>query len=267
MTIRVCIAGVTGQVGRELAAAVAASVDLELVGGVARSSARIRLSDALPAIDADFLIARTLAEALEVHTDVVVDFTDPRVVKTHVLEAITHRVHVVIGTSGLSEPDFADIDRAARDHGVGVIAAGNFSLPAALMLRFAETAARHLPSWEVIDYAGAEKIDAPSGTARELAARLGGRGGGRPEIDVPVDDTVGERSSRGALLGGTPVHSVRLPGHTIGAEVLFGRAGERLSIRYDGGPGAEPYIAGALLAVRRVREWVGLRRGLDRLLP
>lgn len=265
MTIRVCIAGVTGQVGRELAAAVAASVDLELVGGVARSSAGIRLRDALPAIDADFLIARTLAEALEVPTDVVVDFTDPRVVKTHVLEAITHRVHVVIGTSGLSEPDFADFDRAARDHGVGVMAAGNFSLPAALMLRFAEAAARHLPSWEVIDYAGAEKVDAPSGTARELANRLGGAG--RPDIDVPVDDTVGERSSRGALLDGTPVHSVRLPGHTIGAEVLFGKAGERLSIRYDGGPGAEPYIAGALLAVRRVPAWVGLRRGLDRLLP
>jgi dihydrodipicolinate reductase len=82
-------------------------------------------------------------------------------------------VAVVIGTSGLTAADFEEIDAAARDRGVGVIAAGNFSLTAAMAQAGALLAARHLPSWEVIDYASAGKPDAPSGTARELAERLG----------------------------------------------------------------------------------------------
>ncbi|TJW57799.1 MAG: 4-hydroxy-tetrahydrodipicolinate reductase, partial [Mesorhizobium sp.] len=52
---------------------------------------------------------------------------------------------------------------------VGVVAAGNFSITATLMKRFALMAAKYVPDVEVIDYASARKPDAPSGTARELA--------------------------------------------------------------------------------------------------
>jgi 4-hydroxy-tetrahydrodipicolinate reductase len=83
---------------------------------------------------------------------------------------------------------------------------------------------------------------------------------------LPVDRTVGEREARGATLGGTQVHSVRLPGFVISTEVIFGLPDQRLSIRHDAGASARPYVDGALLAIRRVSSLVGLHRGLDAVL-
>jgi 4-hydroxy-tetrahydrodipicolinate reductase len=83
---------------------------------------------------------------------------------------------------------------------------------------------------------------------------------------VPVDRTVGDVAARGAELNHSRVHSVRLPGDTIGLEVRFGQQDERLTLKYDGGPGPTPYLAGTLLAIRRVSEFVGIVRGLDRIL-
>jgi 4-hydroxy-tetrahydrodipicolinate reductase len=171
---------------------------------------------------------------------------------------------VVIGTSGLTAADYGEIDRTARERQLGVIAAGNFSLTAALAKHFALLAARYLPSWEVIDYAGAGKPDAPSGTARELADALGEAA--HNEVALPVERTHGDRQARGATIAGTQVHSVRLPGYVLAFEVVFGLPHERLTIKHDAGAGAEPYVNGTLLAVRRVMQTVGLVRGLDSLL-
>jgi 4-hydroxy-tetrahydrodipicolinate reductase len=87
-----------------------------------------------------------------------------------------------------------------------------------------------------------------------------------PEVAVPIHATHGAPGARGLTLNGTQVHAIRLPGHTIGAEVIFGMPDERLSIRYDGGSGAAPYVAGTLLATRTVGSQIGLRRGLGPLL-
>jgi 4-hydroxy-tetrahydrodipicolinate reductase len=170
----------------------------------------------------------------------------------------------VVGSSGLTAADYEELDARARARQVGVVAAGNFSLTAALLLRFAEEAARHLGSWEVIDYASAGKPDAPSGTARELAERLGGVR--TPEAGVPVDEVHGLRDARGATVAGTQVHSLRLPSFTVSTEAVFAAEGERLSLRHDAGESAAPYVAGTLLAIRAVPGRVGLTRGLDRLL-
>ena len=148
---------------------------------------------------------------------------------------------------------------------MGVVAAGNFSLSAALVLRFATEAARHLERWEIVDYASATKPDAPSGTAREIAERLAEVR--TPVVDVPLDDVLGAVEARGATIAGTQVHSLRLPSFTVATEAVFAADGERLSLRHDAGESAEPYVAGTLLAIRAVPELVGLTRGLDRLLP
>jgi 4-hydroxy-tetrahydrodipicolinate reductase len=185
-------------------------------------------------------------------------------VKDNAITAIGAGVAVVIGTSGLTADDYADIDRAARDRGVGVVASGNFSLTAAMCQAGALLAARHLPHWEVIDYAGATKPDVPSGTSRELAERLGEVR--RPELGHPIDELHGPREARGATVAGTQVHSVRVPSFVVSTEVVFGLPGERLTIRHDAGGTPEPYVAGTLLAARRAPGLAGLTRGLDTLL-
>jgi 4-hydroxy-tetrahydrodipicolinate reductase len=144
------------------------------------------------------------------------------------------------------------------------VASGNFSLTAALCQAAALLAARHLPQWEVVDYASATKPDVPPGTARELAERLGEVR--RPELGYPIDELHGPREARGAAVGGAQVHSVRLPSFVVSTEVVFGLPDERLTIRHDAGATPQPYVAGTLIAARKAPELVGLTRGLDTLL-
>jgi len=264
MKLNVAIAGATGWVGKPLCAAVAEADDLRLVGAVSRSHAGESLGDVINDVKLDLKISGSVAEALAAPTDVLVDYTKADAVKANVMTAIGKGVHVVIGSSGLTDEDFVDIDRAASHKKVGVIAAGNFAITAVLLQRFACEAAKYLSHWEIIDYASDAKEDAPSGTTRELAFRLSEIR--KPELTHPVEKTIGEKESRGATLLGSQIHSLRLPGYIIGVEAIFGSKDERLSIRHDAGSGAEPYIGGTLLAIRKVRDYVGLIRGLDMIM-
>ena len=248
--IRVCVAGITGWTGAPVAAAVEAATDLELAAGVSRSDPA-HYSSVPEALDA-------------VGVDVLVDYTHAGVVRANVLAAVERGVHVVVGSSGLSAAEYDEIDALARERSVGVIAAGNFSITAALLLRAAVDAARHLEAWEVIDYAKGNKPDAPSGTARELAERLDAVRS--PALGVPIDEVLGAPEARGATVAGTQVHSLRLPSFVVSTEIVFAAEGERLSIRHDAGETPAPYVAGTLLAIRAVPMRVGLTRGLDQLL-
>ncbi len=170
----------------------------------------------------------------------------------------------MIGTSGLTAQDLEEIGALALARGLGVIAAGNFSVTAALAKHFALLTAKYIPSWEIVDYASASKVDAPSGTVQELAEELGQVA--RPRQEFPPDILHGRPEARGAEIEGTHVHSLRLPSYVIAFETIFGLPNERLTIRHDAGSGADPYVAGTLLAVKEVLRVQGLVRGLDRLL-
>lgn len=235
MATRITLAGATGWVGKALVAAIASSEDLVL--------------------------------AAAAPSDVLVDYTKPAVVKGHVLAALAAGRHVVVGTSGLSGDDYAEIDAAARAAGRGVLAAGNFSVTATLLRRFALEAARYVRDVEVIDYASAGKPDTPSGTGRELgemlaAVRLEGTA-------RPVETLSGVPETRGGAVGSprpVQVHSLRMPSFVLSCEAVFGADNERLTIRHDAGSSAAPYVAGTLLAARRVATFTGLRRGLDAVM-
>jgi 4-hydroxy-tetrahydrodipicolinate reductase len=261
--IKLCIAGATGWTGSAIADAALTAPDITLTSAVARSSAGEDLGTALGREPLGVPVHGNVAEALD-GVDVLVEFTSHAHAKEIALAAIERGVAVVIGSSGLTADDYVDIDAAARAGGVGAVAAGNFSLTAAMMLAAAELAARHLPQWEIIDYATSTKPDAPSGTARELAERL--QELRNPQVDIPVDQVAGRPDARGATIASTQIHSVRLPSFVVSTEIVFGAADERLSIRHDAGGSAAPYVTGVLLAVRRARAHVGLIRGLDRLL-
>jgi len=251
--IRVCVAGITGWTGSAVAAAIEAAEDLELVAGVSRSAA------------GQDSIYGAVGEALEAQgADVVVDYTSAEAVRANVHAALDAGAAVVIGSSGLTAADYDEIDARAREAGVGVIAAGNFSLLAALLVRCATEVARQIDSWEIIDYASAQKPDAPSGTARELAERLADVR--RPTLGRALDTLQGPVEARGATEAGSQIHSVRLPSFVVSTEIVFAAPGERLVLRHDPNESPDPYVAGTLYAIRAVRERVGLTRGLDALL-
>jgi len=265
MPIRVCLAGATGWAGSELARAIARQTDLALVAAISRTHAGRHLADVLGDPRVDCPIYASAPEALaEIPCEVFVEYTKPESAKHNIRAALERGAHVVVGTSGLTDDDFDDLDVIARRQSRAVLACGNFALTVVLLQKFAETAAKLIPQWEIIDYAHDDKVDAPSGTARELAARLAKVR--TPAPTVPLDETIGPREARGATLTGSQVHSIRLPGFVISAEVIFGMPDQTLSIRHDSGSSARPYVDGALIAIRRVSTLVGVHRGLDAVL-
>ena len=264
MALKVCLAGATGWAGSELARSIAKAADLTLVAAVARQQAGRVLGDVLDEPNLTGRIFASAAEALANPCDVFVEYTKPDSAKANILTALERGAHVVVGTSGLADSDFAQIDTVARQHRRGVLACGNFALTVVLLQKFAEAAARLIPQWEIIDYAHDDKVDAPSGTARELAFRLSKVR--VPTPTVPLASTVGPRETRGATVSGSQVHSVRLPGYVISAEIIFGMPDQKLTIRHDAGNSARPYTDGALLAIRKVSTLVGVHRGLDSVL-
>ena len=167
--------------------------------------------------------------------DAAIDFTQPAAVAANVAACLAVAVPVVIGTTGF---DLDAIDAAAREAGVPCFYAPNFALGAILMMRFAEEAARTFPRAEIIELHTETKRDAPSGTAKATAARMG---------TDPV------------------IHSVRLPGLVAHQEVILGGLGETLTIRHDT-TSREAFVPGVLLALERVRDLpAGLTVGLDEL--
>ena len=262
--LKICVAGATGWAGSALSRGISDTADLELVAAISRSYAGKTLAEALGIAGHAVPIFGSVQEALKTHPDVFVEYTKPDVAKFHILSALKSGAHVVVGTSGLSSADYDEIDAAAQAAQRGVLAAGNFALTAVLLEKFAEMAARYIPNWEIIDYAASGKKDAPSGTARELANRLSNVQ--EASLEVLLDQIEGIKESRGARLQGTQVHSVRLPGYVISIDAIFGMPDQKLILRHEAGASAEPYVSGALLAIREVVKLVGLHRGLDSVM-
>jgi 4-hydroxy-tetrahydrodipicolinate reductase len=264
MAIKVCLAGATGWAGSELARGMAGLTDLTLVSGISRRHAGKDIGDLLGEPRLSGRLYASAAEALGQPCDVFVEYTKPASAKQNILTALERGAYVVVGTSGLTDADFADIDRVARERGRGVLACGNFALTAVLLQKFAESAAKHLPYWEIIDYGSAGKADVPSGTVRELAVRLSHVR--EAEVTIAPEQAIGPKEARGATVSGTQVHAVRLPGHVLGVDVIFGMPDQTLVLRHNAGTSARPYVDGALLAIRKVSSLVGVHRGLDRVL-
>eukprot|EP01036_Dinobryon_divergens_P012841 gene12841-17320_t len=106
MTIRITLAGASGWVGKALVTAIAAAPDLTLASAVSRSMAGRDAGEVAGLPPLGVPLRATLAEALQVPSDVVIDYTKPDCVKHHVLAALAHGRHVIVGTSGLSAEDY-----------------------------------------------------------------------------------------------------------------------------------------------------------------
>jgi 4-hydroxy-tetrahydrodipicolinate reductase len=263
--IKVLIAGATGWAGSELSKGVYKVSEMKLVGALSRKNKGNNLGDILALEDADIPIFDDIHVALStIDFDVLVDYTQPEICKINTIAALKKGKKAVIGTSRLSSEDYLEIEKIATENNSSVLAVGNFSMTAVLLQKFSEMAAQYIPNFEIIDYAHEDKIDSPSGTARELAHRLSNIQ--KPGVHISNNKLVGEKESRGANLDGVQVHSIRLPGYVISIETLFGLKDEKLTIRHDAGTSAEPYVKGALLAIEKVGTFKGLRRGLDTVM-
>jgi 4-hydroxy-tetrahydrodipicolinate reductase len=261
-TIRVGVFGAGGRMGSTVCAAVAGDAGLELVAAVDPYHAGIDLRQ-LGVPDTGLQVARTADALVDAGAQVVVDFTVIDAARTNLQWCAEHDIHAVVGTTGFSDADLADLRARFEAGAANAVIAPNFAIGAVLMMRFAELAAPYFETAEVIELHHDQKIDAPSGTAMLTAQRMAEASddwGTDPTEKVVVE---GARGAEGP--GSIRVHSLRLRGLVAHQEVILGTTGQSLTVRHDSYDRTS-FMPGVLLAVRAVRDRPGLTIGLDAVL-
>ena len=241
--MKVAVLGARGRMGAETVAAIESASDLTL-------SSALDLGDSLD-------------QLIKTGTEVIVDFTHPDSVMKNLEFAITNGIHVVVGTTGFDDKKLSELKNLlSKNTKVGALIAPNFGLGAVLMMQFSQKAAQYFESVEIIELHHANKVDAPSGTAIRTAelitdARKQSKKGAMPDASKTIIP-----GARGAKVGDVPIHSVRSHGYVAHQEVIFGDAGETLSIRHDSINRAG-FMPGVLIGVRNVAKHPGLTVGLE----
>ena len=241
--MKVAVLGAKGRMGAETVAAIESASDLTL-------SSALDLGDSLD-------------QLIKTGTEVIVDFTHPDSVMKNLEFAITNGIHVVVGTTGFDDKKLSELKNLlSKNPKVGALIAPNFGLGAVLMMQFSQKAAQYFESVEIIELHHANKVDAPSGTAIRTAelitdARKQSKKGAMPDASKTIIP-----GARGAKVGDVPIHSVRSHGYVAHQEVIFGDAGETLSIRHDSINRAG-FMPGVLIGVRNVAKHQGLTVGLE----
>jgi 4-hydroxy-tetrahydrodipicolinate reductase len=244
--IRVGVLGARGRMGQEVCKAVVAAADMDLVAAVDAGDWLFSVSDG--------------------GAQVLVDFTHPDVVMDNVRFAVDQGIHAVVGTTGFTDERLDTIRGWLPDAPqLGVLVAPNFAIGAVLAMKFAQLAAPYYESVEIVELHHPAKADAPSGTAVRTAHLLA-QARADAGLDAPPDATTQSREgARGATVDGIHVHSIRAAGLVAHHEILFGTAGETLTVRHDSLDRAS-FMPGVLLAIRQIATRPGLTVGLEPLL-
>ena len=261
MTLRVGVVGAGGRMGQEVCRAVAAEQDLTLVAAVDPALAGGSVGETVGLEDSGLVSLRFAAEldalaAAEV--EVVVDFTHVEVAKANLAFCAANGIHAVVGTSGFTESDHAEIE--AMFTASNCLIAPNFAIGAVLMMRFAELAAPYFETAEIIELHHDAKIDAPSGTAVATAERMAAASADWAPDPTEAETIPGARGATGPA--GIPIHSVRMRGMTAHQEIVLGTVAQTLTLRHDSFDRTS-FMPGVILAVRRIGSVPGLTVGLD----
>lgn len=262
--IRVVVTGAKGKMGREVVKTVWNDPQLQLVGAVHSTAEDIDVGTFLGFGETGVHFTSNLAETLLVaQADVMIDFTNPGVVRDNVNTAIEYGVRPVVGTTGMSPADLEMWDLELKEKGIGGLVAPNFAVGAVLMMKFAAAAAKYLPHVEIIEMHHDQKLDAPSGTAIKTAEMIT-----KERMRVQQGHPAEEEKIAGARGGdfdGMKIHSVRLPGYVAHQEVIFGGLGQTLTIRHDS-ISRESFMPGVAMAAKRVMQYSGMIYGLENLM-
>ena len=256
--IKVVISGATGKMGVETVAAVNREDDLILAGGTCAHDRGTSLTtpagDVRLSIDLESLLEQTRPEVL-------VDFTNSTVAMEAAATAAARSINIVMGASGISDEHLKQLDALANDNGVGIIVAPNFALGAIVLKKLAEQAAPFFDYVDIIEAHHEAKIDSPSGFALALAGSLGGS----KQFTRNQPEKENLANTRGGDHHGVSVHSIRMPGKSAHHEVIFGAAGQTVSLRHDT-LGRDCYMPGVVRCIRDVVTRPGLVIGLENVL-
>lgn len=267
--IRVGVCGAAGRMGKEVVKAVMAESDMQLVmavdiGRTGEDAAAVAGSS-IPS--GGVLVETDLEVAIQSKKpDVVVDFTSPDAILENVLTVLQGGGRSVIGTTGLSPEGVVRIEKEVAERNLAALIAPNFAIGAVLLMKFAQEASRYFDHAEIIELHHNQKLDAPSGTALRTASLMSKV---QPRFGRTNRDESEKETLAGARGGRTEanirIHSVRLPGLVAHQEVIFGAAGQTLTIRHDSLDRIS-FMPGVILAIRKITSVRGVVYGLENLM-
>lgn len=260
MSKKVLIAGFTGAMGQKAVNLVNNLAGFEISAGYSPSAHHHEPQDYnLPATAQIF---EQLSDIPAGIADIWIDFTTPQAVFENTKYALEHKMAPVIGTTGLTDQQEAELKKIAQDHQIGGLIAPNFGMSAVLLMKFAQEAAKYFPDVEIIEMHHADKKDAPSGTALATAKLIAKN---RPAHQTAPGELETLKNVRGGDYQGIKIHSVRLPGYIAHEQVLFGGKGEALTIRQDSFDRSS-FMSGVKVALNKVLALKELVIGLENIL-
>lgn len=260
--IKVLVAGFKGRMGATTTNMILENPLFELVGVYSTTATEKNINEITDYKTENVPIFNKLEE-INVVADVWIDFTVPSVVFENAKFAISKHMSPVIGTTGLSENNIAELKQLCKIEKLGGLIAPNFGISAVLLMQFAQQAAKYLPDVEIIEMHHDNKLDAPSGTALNTAKLIAEVR--KPKIQGNPDERETLPGARGAEFEGMRIHSVRLPGYVAHEQVLFGGNGEALTIRQDSFDRIS-FMSGVALATEKIGQYKELLVGLENIL-
>lgn len=248
--IRVAVCGACGKMGQEVVRAVNEDDSMELV-------AKIDICG-----DDVFGSIKEASESVKI--DVLVDFTQPNSIFENAILCINNGIRPVIGTTGLSDDQLAQLKALSQEKGVSCLIAPNFTTGAVLMMMFAKQAAKFFDNAEIIELHHNQKKDAPSGTAIKTAQLMAEAKETFAKGNCPEEELI-EGARGGKSYSDIQIHSVRMPGYIASQEVIFGASGQVFKIRHDS-MDRTCYMKGVIMAINHVMANNDFVYGLDNIL-
>lgn len=259
MTYKVAVVGALGKMGKEVVRAVVESQDFELVCAIDKFELGFNVHD-------DVVIEGDIKKAFELRKpDVAIDFTQPDSIFDNIKIYMELGVKSVIGTTGITDSQLANIAEMSKNKNTGCFIAPNFSTGAVLMMKFSQIAAKYFKNAEILEFHHNQKKDAPSGTAIKTAELMSVANDNFRQGNA--DETEYIKGARGADFekANINIHSVRMPGFVASQEVIFGSSGQTLKIRHDS-INRECYMDGVLMAAKHVLQNNDFVYGLENIL-
>ncbi len=263
--IKVLVIGACGKMGREVVKAVYKQENMQLVGAVDLTNVGLDIGSIVLNEEIGVKIQQDLQTAInELKPDVAIDFTQPSVIYNNAKILLNSGVRPVIGTTGLTDAQLEELKKLSEEKNVAALIAPNFTIGAVLMMMFAKKAAQYFDNAEIIELHHNQKKDAPSGTAVKTAQLMAQEKTDFTKNNCAETELI-EGSRGGNSYSNIHIHSIRMPGYIASQEVLFGAAGQVMTIRHDS-MDRECYMSGVILAVNHVYNNAGFVYGLDNIL-
>ncbi|MFW5976471.1 MAG: 4-hydroxy-tetrahydrodipicolinate reductase [Bacillota bacterium] len=265
MSRNILVNGACGRMGQQVVKTVVNETEDRLVGAFDQKNTGENIMDIVDIDGEEIIIDKNLEKIIKnTEPDIIIDFTSPKVVMDNIRIGLNHGIHMIVGTTGITETDLKKIDKLTKDNETNALIVPNFAIGAVLLMEFCKEAAKYFKDVEIIELHHDQKMDAPSGTSIKTAELI------EENLDKEKKSQEKEyieklEGVRGGNKEGIHIHSVRLPGLVAHQEVIFGGEGQSLTLRHDSYD-RKSFMPGVKLALRKIEDIDGLIYGLEKIM-